>query len=565
MKLLTTNFLTCAIKTCKTSSASYPLHFRDAQLEQNPSTFNPTFVKNILPRLDWTALSTTAAELGLSAMLPDHNPADDMMVDSEGATEAEIEAAKDKQVDEETLKKLHTLLMETGVVEGKLVCGNCGFEYPIKEGVGNFLLPPHLPPPENLRYDAIQSQHMPTHRLLLLVDPKTSSRTNLEMKRQPSITMLIAVVLFLLALIISRLRYLIAQGPPRPSSAIDDIHKTQSSDLKPPIQSRTLPLPPEDAPPPSPGGVTWKVTEYFAFYQFDAQSAPDTAATFKNMVQSCILEIHKILSKTIDTLSVDQRNPSVGNPSFNRYFRPQDTNTVMGVFKSILIVTGCPVYAPALACSSFKDVRRLWTFYGDPPVSIFPQQSTPGVVTCANSPTQSAYYHWWQDPADQTIYGFIAICPWWFRWYRNAEGSYALDRRLNPFGKSIAISGKRNLYWEPTGSSTQALLHELIHHGPAYINLNPPVQPRQIEDVTLVRPDGTTEIAYGSFRSMRVKDWQTRPARNPTDNVDNYVFTAMEIYYRDLYDLGAWMDSPDPRGAGDGPPIVWPWGETWFW
>jgi len=144
MKLLTTNFLTCAIKTCKTSPASYPLHFRDAQLEQNPSTFNPTFVKNILPRLDWSALSTTAAELGLTSMLPDHNPADDMMVDSEGATEAEKEAAKDKEVDEEILKKLHTLLMETGVVEGKLVCGNCGFEYPIKEGVGNFLLPPHL-------------------------------------------------------------------------------------------------------------------------------------------------------------------------------------------------------------------------------------------------------------------------------------------------------------------------------------------------------------------------------------------------------------------------------------
>ena len=46
--------------------------------------------------------------------------------------------------EEETLKKLHALLIETSVQEGKLVCGNCGFEYPIKEGVGNFLLPGHL-------------------------------------------------------------------------------------------------------------------------------------------------------------------------------------------------------------------------------------------------------------------------------------------------------------------------------------------------------------------------------------------------------------------------------------
>lgn len=144
MKLLTTNFLTCAVKTCKASSASYPLHFRDAQLEQSPQTFNPQFIRNILPRLDWSALSTTANELGLTAMLPEHNPADDMMVDEEGATEEEKQKAKDKEVDAETLKRLHTFLIDTCVMEGKLVCGNCQFEYPIKEGVGNFLLPPHL-------------------------------------------------------------------------------------------------------------------------------------------------------------------------------------------------------------------------------------------------------------------------------------------------------------------------------------------------------------------------------------------------------------------------------------
>lgn len=51
---------------------------------------------------------------------------------------------KSEEQAEEVLKKLHTLLIETSVQEGKLVCGNCGFEYPIKEGVGNFLLPGHL-------------------------------------------------------------------------------------------------------------------------------------------------------------------------------------------------------------------------------------------------------------------------------------------------------------------------------------------------------------------------------------------------------------------------------------
>lgn len=39
------------------------------------------------------------------------------------------------------LKDLHALLMETSVASGKLVCGNCGFEYPVKDGIASFLLP----------------------------------------------------------------------------------------------------------------------------------------------------------------------------------------------------------------------------------------------------------------------------------------------------------------------------------------------------------------------------------------------------------------------------------------
>ncbi len=34
--------------------------------------------------------------------------------------------------------------METEVIEGNLVCRNCGHEYKIKEGIANFLLPNHL-------------------------------------------------------------------------------------------------------------------------------------------------------------------------------------------------------------------------------------------------------------------------------------------------------------------------------------------------------------------------------------------------------------------------------------
>ena len=33
------------------------------------------------------------------------------------------------------------MLLETSIASGKLVCGHCGHEYGVKEGIGNFLLP----------------------------------------------------------------------------------------------------------------------------------------------------------------------------------------------------------------------------------------------------------------------------------------------------------------------------------------------------------------------------------------------------------------------------------------
>ena len=63
MKILTVNFLTCAIKACKSSSLSFPLHFKDAELEQSDIEYNPSFLQNILPRIDWDALKVTANEV----------------------------------------------------------------------------------------------------------------------------------------------------------------------------------------------------------------------------------------------------------------------------------------------------------------------------------------------------------------------------------------------------------------------------------------------------------------------------------------------------------------------
>ncbi|KAA8913503.1 adoMet-dependent tRNA methyltransferase complex subunit Trm112 [Sphaerosporella brunnea] len=124
MKVLTTNYITCAVKACKSSSAAFPLHFKDAELVQEELELNSDFIRNVLPRIEWPALVTTAVELGFTT-LPSTKPAPE-------------------QLDEKMLQDLHTLLVETQVTEGKLVCGNCGHEYNIHQGIANFLLPNHL-------------------------------------------------------------------------------------------------------------------------------------------------------------------------------------------------------------------------------------------------------------------------------------------------------------------------------------------------------------------------------------------------------------------------------------
>lgn len=63
MKVITANFVSCAVKECKTSAASFPLHFNDAELELSEVDFQPEFIRNVLPRIDWEALRTTANEV----------------------------------------------------------------------------------------------------------------------------------------------------------------------------------------------------------------------------------------------------------------------------------------------------------------------------------------------------------------------------------------------------------------------------------------------------------------------------------------------------------------------
>ncbi|KAF1954010.1 Trm112p-domain-containing protein [Byssothecium circinans] len=148
MKLLTLNFLTCAIKSCKSSPASFPLHPRDAELEIVESDLNLPFLKNILPRLMWEEIRTIASELGLPE-LPATPPTREDLVEPTASSSTQHAAGGEPEEDVEeiptqTAKDLHRMLLETCIKEGKLVCGHCEHEYKVKEGIANFLLPAHL-------------------------------------------------------------------------------------------------------------------------------------------------------------------------------------------------------------------------------------------------------------------------------------------------------------------------------------------------------------------------------------------------------------------------------------
>lgn len=63
MKVLSLNFVNCAAKACKSTSSSFPLHPKDAELVQDEIELNPDMLINVLPRIDWPALRTTSSEV----------------------------------------------------------------------------------------------------------------------------------------------------------------------------------------------------------------------------------------------------------------------------------------------------------------------------------------------------------------------------------------------------------------------------------------------------------------------------------------------------------------------
>ncbi|KAI8364890.1 hypothetical protein EDC96DRAFT_558649 [Choanephora cucurbitarum] len=121
MRLITHNMLQCHVKNCNNNN--FPLRFEDVQVEQIEADFNPEFVANMLNKLEWEALCSTAVQLGINT-LPAQMP--------ENAEENEA-----------FLQLVHNVILETHVQQGQMVCPNCNHVYKIRDGIPNMLLAEH--------------------------------------------------------------------------------------------------------------------------------------------------------------------------------------------------------------------------------------------------------------------------------------------------------------------------------------------------------------------------------------------------------------------------------------
>ncbi|KAJ6398809.1 hypothetical protein OIU77_019554 [Salix suchowensis] len=117
MRLFTHNMLSSNIKGV---ANGFPLRIEAEQVLEKQVDFNPDFLRNLFPKLEWKALVDGARALGY-AELPE--AADSSMLESE-----------------EFLRKVHHALLELHLEEGALTCPETGRKFPVNKGIPNMLL-----------------------------------------------------------------------------------------------------------------------------------------------------------------------------------------------------------------------------------------------------------------------------------------------------------------------------------------------------------------------------------------------------------------------------------------
>lgn len=99
----------------------FPLLIEVEKVIEKQVDFNPDFLKNIFPKIEWKALVEASRSMGY-AELPEESP-ESWMLDSD-----------------DFLRKFHHALLELHLEEGALVCPETGRKFPVNKGIPNMLL-----------------------------------------------------------------------------------------------------------------------------------------------------------------------------------------------------------------------------------------------------------------------------------------------------------------------------------------------------------------------------------------------------------------------------------------
>ncbi|CAG8546686.1 955_t:CDS:10 [Diversispora eburnea] len=91
---------------------------KEVEIEVQETEFNPQFLRNMIRKLEWNALLNSAKEINITT-LPEVLPDD---------------------LDEDFLRNLHRVLLETHIQQGKMTCPNCNHVYMVRDGIPNMLL-----------------------------------------------------------------------------------------------------------------------------------------------------------------------------------------------------------------------------------------------------------------------------------------------------------------------------------------------------------------------------------------------------------------------------------------
>mmetsp|Transcript_27792 Transcript_27792/g.76508 ORF Transcript_27792/g.76508 Transcript_27792/m.76508 type:complete len:138 (-) Transcript_27792:231-644(-) len=132
MRLLTHNLLQCNKKGV---TNGFPLIIKPIVMKYEESQFDKDFVSAMVPKLQYDALLQAVQwvkeypEFANGTGLP-----------SGGLPALPAEVPAEYQSDEDFLRRLHFLLFDVHLVEGKLVCPESGREFPVNDRIPNMLL-----------------------------------------------------------------------------------------------------------------------------------------------------------------------------------------------------------------------------------------------------------------------------------------------------------------------------------------------------------------------------------------------------------------------------------------